>query len=84
MGDAYADLGKNTEALDYYKKAAHHFEEDEAASAEALFMAAYLADSVIKRSERSYRTVQRIKRKISKNTAQGYDADKYLAQIRCL
>ena len=41
LGDASADLGKNTDALDYYKKAAHHFEKDEANSAEALFTAAY-------------------------------------------
>src|SRR6185436_1438254 len=33
LGDAYADLGKNKEALDYYKKAAYHFEKDEAGSA---------------------------------------------------
>ncbi|MCH5686736.1 soluble NSF attachment family protein [Niabella sp. W65] len=28
LGDAYGDLGKGSEALDYYKKAAHHFEAD--------------------------------------------------------
>src|ERR1041385_2823846 len=28
MGDAYADMDKSNDALTYYKKAAHHFEED--------------------------------------------------------
>ena len=36
LGDAYADLGRNADALEYYKKAARHFEKDEAGSAEAL------------------------------------------------
>ncbi|MBC7874409.1 MAG: tetratricopeptide repeat protein, partial [Ferruginibacter sp.] len=34
IADAYADLGKNADALEYYKKAARHFEKDEANSAE--------------------------------------------------
>ena len=28
LGDAYGDLGQNKDALEYYKKAAHHFEAD--------------------------------------------------------
>lgn len=48
LGDAYGDLEKNPEALEYYKKAAHHFEEDQMASADALFSAAYLAQHVFK------------------------------------
>jgi len=48
LGDAYADMGKNSDALSSYKKAASHFEEDKAASSEALFLAAYFADRVMK------------------------------------
>lgn len=51
LGDANADLGKSKEALDYYIKAANHFTDDQAASADALFMAAYLADRVLKDSK---------------------------------
>ena len=29
LGDAYADMGKNSDALSNYKKAARHFEEDQ-------------------------------------------------------
>ena len=51
LGDAYAEQGKNGDALSSYKKAAHHFEEDEAASSEYLFMAAYFAERVMKNAD---------------------------------
>src|SRR5262249_13976760 len=41
LGDAYADQGKNSEALDSYKKAANHFEKDNINTPEYLFLAAY-------------------------------------------
>ena len=44
LGDAYADLKKNTEALDYYKKAGANFPEDEVISSEYLFRAAQLQE----------------------------------------
>ena len=71
MGDAYADLGKNADALDYYKKAARHFEKDEANSAEALFLAAYLADRVLKNQKEAIDLYKELKEKYPKNTT-GY------------
>ena len=47
LGDAYANLGKNAEALESYKKAAREFEKDEFNSSEYLFFAAYFADRVM-------------------------------------
>ncbi|HTD93267.1 MAG TPA: tetratricopeptide repeat protein [Chitinophagaceae bacterium] len=80
LGDAYADLGNNKEALDYYKKAAHHFEKDQAASAEALFLAAYLADRVIKDQKEAIDLYKELKEKFPR-TAEGAEADNYLAQL---
>ncbi len=80
MGDAYGDLGKNADALSYYKKAAHHFEQDETNSAEYLMYAAYLADRVIKDPKEATALYKEIKEKFPK-TQQAFDADKYLAQL---
>jgi tetratricopeptide (TPR) repeat protein len=80
LGDAYADMGKNSDALEYYKKAAHHFEKDEAGSAEALFMAAYFADKVMKNSKEAIALYKEIKEKFPK-TDHAKDADNYLAQL---
>lgn len=80
LGDAYADMGKNSDALEYYKKAANHFTEDQANSAEALFMAAYFADRVMKDSKEAISLYKELKEKYP-NTQQGLDADKYLAQL---
>ncbi len=80
LGDASADLGKNSEALDYYKKAARHFEEDEANSAEALFLGAYLADRVLKNQKEAIALFKELKEKYPR-TQQGFEADKYLAQL---
>ncbi len=80
LGDAYADLGQSKEALDYYKKAARHFEEDQTASAEALFMAAYLAGSVIKDQKEAIALFTELKQKFPL-TQQGFEADKYLATL---
>lgn len=80
LGDAYADLGKNSDALSYYKKAAKHFEEDETNSAEALMMAAYLADRVIKDPKEATALYKEIKEKFPKSQ-QAFEADGYLAQM---
>jgi tetratricopeptide (TPR) repeat protein len=80
LGDAYADLGKNADALKYYKKAARHFEKDQAGSAEALFMAAYLADRVMKNSKEAIALYKEILEKFPK-APQAKDADNYLAQL---
>lgn len=80
LGDAYADLGKNSDALSYYKKAARHFEEDDANAAEYLFYAAYLADRTIKDTKEATSLYKEIKEKFPKSS-QASDADNYLAQI---
>ena len=80
LGDADADLGKNAEALEYYKKAAHHFEKDETGSAQALFLAAYLADRVMKNSKEAIALYKELKEKFPK-TEHAKDADNYLAQL---
>ena len=80
LGDAYADMGKNADAFDYYKKAARHFEKDEANSAEALFMAAYFADQVMKDNKQAIEIYEEIRAKFPRSQ-QSYDAEKYLARL---
>lgn len=80
LGDAYGDMGKADKALDYYKKAAHHFEADQVASAEALFTAAYLAQRVLNNQKEAVDLYKELKEKYPR-TQQGFDADKYLAQL---
>jgi predicted negative regulator of RcsB-dependent stress response len=78
LGDAYANVGKNADALSSYKKAAHEFEEDANASAEYLFFAAYFADRVVKDQKQAI--------ELYKEIVKGYpdpyksEAEKYLAQ----
>lgn len=80
LGDVYGDLGKNAEALNYYKKSAHEFEDDKDGSADALFRAAYLADRVMKDSKQAIELYKELKQKYP-NTATGRNADNYLAQL---
>lgn len=79
LADAYSEQGKNKDALDYYKKAAHEFEEDDVNSSEALFMAAYLADRVLNDKKEAIDLYKELKKKYP-NTSYGFEADKYLAQ----
>jgi len=80
IGDAYADLGKNADAISYYKKAAHHYETDKTNAAEYLLYAAYLADRVMKDTKEATALYKEIKEKFP-NSQQSFDADKYLAQL---
>ncbi len=80
LGDASADLGKNNDALDYYKKAAHYNDQDEAASSEALFIAAYFADRVMKNSKEAISLYKELLQKYPRSS-QSRDADNYLAQL---
>ncbi len=80
LGDAYADLGKNADALSNYKKAARHFTDDEANSAEYLFVAAYFADKVVKDSKEAISLYKEIKEKYPRSQ-QAFDADNYLGQL---
>ena len=54
---------RNSDALSYYKKAAHQFEEDEQASAEYLFMAAYFADRAMNDKKQATELYKEIKKK---------------------
>jgi tetratricopeptide (TPR) repeat protein len=80
LGDASADLGKNADAVDYYKKAARAFEDDKTGSAEALFLAAYLTDRGLKDQKEAISLYKEVKEKYP-NTLGAADADKYLAQL---
>lgn len=80
LGDASADLGNNAEALDYYKKAGRHFAEDQANSAEALFLAAFFADRVMKNQKEAIALYKELKEKFPR-TQHGFEADNYLAQL---
>lgn len=80
LGDAYAEQGKNSDALSNYKKAAHHFEKDMDNSSEYLFVAAYFAQKVLNNKEEAVSLYKELKEKYSR-TQRGFEADKYLAQL---
>ena len=80
LGDAYAEAGKNSNALDAYKKAAHHFEEDDVNSSEYLFVAAYFADRVVKDQKEAINLFKELKEEYPR-TEKGFEAEKYLAQL---
>jgi tetratricopeptide (TPR) repeat protein len=80
LADAYADLGKNKDALEYYKKAANYFKEDAENSSEALFLAAYLAQTKMNDTKQAIELYKELKDKFP-NTQRGNDADKYLARL---
>jgi tetratricopeptide (TPR) repeat protein len=80
LADAYADQGKNKEALEYYKKAAGHFKEDIENASEALFLAAYLAQTKLNNTKEAIELFKELKEKFP-NTQRGAEADKYLARL---
>jgi tetratricopeptide (TPR) repeat protein len=80
MADAYADLNRGKEALEYYQKAGRAFKDDENFSAECLFMGAYLAQKSLNDTKTATDLYKEIKEKYPR-TQQGYDADNYLAQM---
>ena len=80
LADAYAGLGKNGEALEHYKKAADHFEEDAQNASQYLFMAAYFADRVMNNKKEAIELFKELKEEYS-TTQAGFEADKYLAQL---
>lgn len=80
LGDAYAEQGKNEEALSSYKKAAREFEKDEANSPDYLFTAAYFADRMMKNKEEAVKLYKELKEKFPRSQ-QAVDADNYLAQL---
>lgn len=79
MGDASAELNKNDDALDYYKKAANVNEKDTYTSSEFLFRAALFAESIGKQKE-AIDLFKKIKSDYPL-TEKAADADKYLAKL---
>jgi tetratricopeptide (TPR) repeat protein len=79
MGDASAELNKNDQALDYYKKAANVDHKDEFTSSEYLFRAALFAQSTGKTKE-AVDLFKKIKEEypLSEKAA---DVDRYLAKL---
>lgn len=79
LGDAYAELNKKDEAVESYKKAGHTFENDESNSAEYLFRAALLQETMGKNSE-ALELYKEIKEKFPR-TEKGFQADKYIYRL---
>lgn len=79
LGDASAELNKNDDALDYYKKAADVNDKDEYTSSEFLFRAALFAQSTGKAKE-AIDLFKKIKTNypLSEKAA---DVDRYLARL---
>ena len=79
IGDASAELNKNDQALDYYKKAANVDDKDEFTSSEFLFRAALFAESTGKTKE-AIDLFKKIKDDypLSQKAA---DVDRYLAKL---
>ncbi|WP_409965546.1 Cell division coordinator CpoB [Mycovorax composti] len=80
LGDAYGDLGKGDKALEYYKKAANHFVEDQQTASTALFRGAFLAQHVLNNKNQAIELYKELKEKFPR-TQYGFEADKYLAQL---
>lgn len=80
LGDAYAEAGKKDEALEYYAKAGTYFDKDEGNSAEYLFRAALLAETLGK-EDKAYEYLKIIKEKYPK-TEKGSQIDKYLYKFK--
>ncbi|MBS1627147.1 MAG: tetratricopeptide repeat protein [Bacteroidetes bacterium] len=78
LGDAYSELKKNDEAIEYYKKAGSNFEEDAAASAEYLFRAAALS-KVNGKTQQALELYKTIKEKFPK--VDNGRSDKYIYQL---
>lgn len=79
MADAYAELGKNDEALEYYEKAARHYPQHEGLSSDNLFRAGILCETMGK-EDKAAAYYKEIKEKYSR-TEKGYQIDKYLARV---
>ncbi|GEO11334.1 tetratricopeptide repeat protein [Segetibacter aerophilus] len=79
LGDAYSELGKKDEAVDYYKRAGKEFEADQFNSSEFLFRAGYLLESLGKNKE-AIDIYKEIKEKYPK-TEKGFSIDKYIYRL---
>jgi tetratricopeptide (TPR) repeat protein len=80
MGDAYAELKKNEEAIEAYKKAGAHFPEDAGISSEYLFRAASLLE-IAGKVDDAIAIYQDIKVKFP-SSEKGINADKYIYRLK--
>ena len=79
LGDAYSELNKNDDAINYYKKAAEEFTDDATMSSEYLFRAA-LKSEVIGKTSQALDLYKELKQKFP-NTERGFAADKYIYRL---
>ncbi len=79
LGDAYSELGKNDEAVNYYKKASTTFEKDETIASEYLFRAGLKLESTGKNDE-ALKVYKELKERFPQ-TEKGYQADKYIYRL---
>jgi tetratricopeptide (TPR) repeat protein len=79
LGDAYAELKKNDDAIGHYKKAGTLFPEDQAISSEYLFRGALLSE-IAGKNDQAIELYQILKEKYPR-TDKGFVVDKYLARL---
>ncbi len=79
LGDAYAELKKNDEAIKHYKNAGTSFQEDQAISSEYLFRGALLSE-INGNTEQAIELYQIVKDKFPR-TEKGFVVDKYLTRL---
>jgi TolA-binding protein len=79
LADVYAEQGKKTEAVDMYAKAGRFYPEQEALSAENLFRAGLLSETLGKNDD-AVKFYKEIKEKYPR-TDRGYQIEKYLARL---
>lgn len=79
LGDAYAELKKNDDAIAHYKNAGTIFGDDQAISSEYLFRGAMLSEMTGK-TEQAIELYQILKDKYPR-TDKGFIVDKYLARL---
>ena len=79
LGDAYGELGKNDDAITYYKKAAETFTDDDVNTSEYLFRAALKLETMGKNSE-AVVLYKELKEKYPQSE-RGYQADKYIYRL---
>jgi predicted negative regulator of RcsB-dependent stress response len=79
LGDAYSELGKKQDAIDYYKKAGTLFDKDDVNSPEYLFRAAMLSQELNKNKE-AIELLHMIKDKYP-NSQRAFEVDKHLGKL---
>ena len=79
LGDAYSELNKSDDAVNYYKKAATEFSDDATMSSEYLFRAALKLETLGKSSE-ALDLYKELKDKYP-NTQRGFAVDKYIYRL---